>query len=34
LTHNSAYHSQIDGQMERVNEILEDMLRACILDHQ
>jgi hypothetical protein len=24
-----AYHPQIDGQIERTNQILEDMLRAC-----
>jgi transposase InsO family protein len=28
-----AYHPQIDGQMERVNQILEDMLRMHIM-HQ
>jgi hypothetical protein len=27
----SAYHPQMDGKTERVNEILEDMLRACAL---
>jgi hypothetical protein len=23
----------MDGQTERVNQILEDMLRACVLEH-
>jgi hypothetical protein len=34
LIHSSANHPQTDGQMERVNQILEDMLRACVLEHQ
>ncbi|WVZ89471.1 hypothetical protein U9M48_035874 [Paspalum notatum var. saurae] len=29
--HSSAYHPQTSGQVERVNQILEDMLRACAL---
>jgi transposase InsO family protein len=29
LSFNSAYHLQTDGQTERTNQILEDMLRAC-----
>ena len=31
LIRSSAYHRQTDGQMERINQILEDMLRACVL---
>jgi hypothetical protein len=33
LIHNLAYHLQTDGQMECVNQIVEDMLRACVLKH-
>jgi transposase InsO family protein len=28
-----AYHPQTDCQIERVNQILEDMLRACAIDY-
>jgi hypothetical protein len=28
-----AYHSQADGQTERTNQVLKDMLRACVLQH-
>jgi hypothetical protein len=33
LNFSSAYHSQTDGQTERTNEVLEDMVRACALKH-
>jgi len=31
LVRSSAYHRQTSGQTERVNQILEDMLRACVI---
>ena len=33
LVHSSAYHPQTSGQVERTNQILEDMLRACVLTY-
>jgi hypothetical protein len=32
LLHSLAYHPQTSGQTKRVNQILEDMLRACVLE--
>jgi hypothetical protein len=33
LNISSAYYPQTDGQTERTNQVLEDMLRACALKH-
>ena len=34
LIMSTAFHPQIDGQSERTIQVLEDMLRACVLDHK
>jgi hypothetical protein len=34
LCFSSTYHPQTDGQTKRVNQILEDMLRACALQYE
>jgi transposase InsO family protein len=33
LSFSSAYHLQTDGQTERTNQVLQDTLRACALQH-
>ena len=34
LTMSTSFHPQTDGQFERTIQVLEDMLRACVLDHK
>jgi hypothetical protein len=34
LCFSSTYHPQTDGQTERVNQILEYMLKACALQYE
>ncbi|WVZ80504.1 hypothetical protein U9M48_027974 [Paspalum notatum var. saurae] len=33
LDYSTAYHPQTDGQMEQVNQLFEDLLRACVLTY-
>ena len=34
LTMNTTFHPRTDGQSERTIQVLEDMLRACVLNHK
>ena len=34
LIRSSAYHPETDGQTKRINQILEDMFRACVLSYK
>ena len=34
LTMSTSFHPQTDGQSKRTIQALEDMLRACVIDHQ
>ena len=34
LTMSTAFHPQTDGQSKRTIQVLEDMLRACVLVHK
>ena len=34
LTMSTTFHPQTDGQSERTIQVLEDMLRACVLDYK
>ena len=34
LMMNTTFHPQTDGQSERTMQVLEDMQRACVLDHK
>ena len=34
LTMSTTFHPQMDGQLERPIQVLEDMLRACVPNHK
>ena len=34
LNFSMAFHSQTDGQSKRIIQVLEDMLRSCVIDYE